>query len=117
MSVSYFYPPGCETKNEQTCPQTKIDQICGEDEDDIITSEAIRAPFFKALLSTEEFTNDNREFPGYTRHKGKRNIDGGFTPGTGKCYNDYLEAHAVDPQQSEGLRKWIRENSADPNTR
>ncbi len=114
MSVSYFYPPGCETKNEQTCPQTKIDQICGEDEDDIITSEAIRAPFFKALLSTETLDD---QFPGYTRHKSKRNNDGGFKPGTGKCYNDYLEAHAVDPQQSEGLRKWISENSADPNTR
>jgi surface protein len=111
MSVSFFYPPGCATKNEQTCPQTKIDEICGEDEDDIITSEAIRAPFFKALLSTETLDD---QFPGYTRHKSKRNNDREFKPGTGKCYNDYLEEHAVDPQKSEGLRRWVRENSTDP---
>ena len=90
MSVSYFYPPGCETKNEQTCPQDKIDKICGKD-DDGITLASIRAPFFKALPSTERRFDDK--------------------PGAGKCYNDYHD-------DAVGLRGWVRDpKNADPTTR
>ena len=54
MSVTYFHPPGCETNNEETCPQKKIDEICGEGEDDIITYDRIRAPFLESLTTDGE---------------------------------------------------------------
>lgn len=106
MSVTYFHPPGCETNDEETCPPSKIREICGEDVD-AITLENIRAPFLKALLHNETFDDSVGEdgklkYPGYTRHKNKRDNDGQEIPGAGKCYNDY----AVD---SEGLRGWVKQ--------
>ena len=121
MSVTYFYPPGCETNNEETCPQTKIDEICGEGEDDIITHDRIRAPFFKGVLPDEMIDGSLGEdgklkYPGYTRHTRKKNNDREYLPGAGTCYNDYLDEHG-NLQHTEGLRRWVRDKSTDPATR
>lgn len=140
--IKYFHPSGCENfaEHQTTCPQDKINDLCGTNATDSIELETIRPPFFKGLYDDEIV--DTREqdgkllYPGHTRHRAKQNRDRtSYVPGRGKCYNDYwkkwkntndpdLAADDDDndveidvPDTDKGLRKWLKNNITDPEHR